>query len=294
MITNADREDGVEGRQTSDRNCAQCEVPLERRPKESLSNWNKRSFCSHSCAMSHSNARRKVTAEEIIRRRTVRDGLTGCWNWGDGESRGRVCVNGKTMFASHLSHLTFVGPIGSGLVVCHRCDNPACVNPEHLFLGTQADNMADMRKKRRNGWNNVKLTEAAVAEIRSSSESHSAVARRYGVVRTTIANIRHGVSWRPESLPRSINGKSRDEARQCADAGPCPRSHRMVAPPDDFDICRCGDYRHQHDERGTCRLNGLGHGGAGPCHRFERTETAASYRDRHGLPDYRKAQDEAQ
>lgn len=53
--------------------------------------------------------------------------------------------------------------------------------------------------------------------------------------------------------------------------------------PDPFDICRCGDYRHQHDAHG-CRLNGLGHGGAPPCRRFERSETAAAYFERHGIP----------
>jgi hypothetical protein len=56
-----------------------------------------------------------------------------------------------------------------------------------------------------------------------------------------------------------------------------------IPQPDPFDVCRCGDYRHQHDERGICRLNGLGHGGAGPCHRYDRSETAAAYRERHGL-----------
>lgn len=56
-----------------------------------------------------------------------------------------------------------------------------------------------------------------------------------------------------------------------------------IAPPDPFDICRCGDYRHQHPNDGACGCNGLGHFGAGPCRKFERAETAAAYRERHGL-----------
>lgn len=203
-----------------ERCCSHCAGQMARRANESPSGWTKRRFCSHRCAMLYANAHRHedLAPEVLIRQRSIVDAQTGCWNWRKSKARGRVKVNGKAMLAARLAYQTFVGPLAEGLHVCHRCDNPACVNPQHLFLGTQAENMADMRQKRRNGWNNVKLTESDVEAIRASTDSNGALARRYGVVRTTISNIRNGISWRDGALPRSINGKPREAVEpQCAD-----------------------------------------------------------------------------
>ncbi len=94
-------------------------------------------------------------------------------------------------------------PIPKGLLVCHTCDNPSCVNPSHLFLGTNADNTSDRHSKGRDakgtkhGMN--RLTEADVHLIRESTLGHSELGRMFGVSPQTIYKIRKGILWK--SLP---------------------------------------------------------------------------------------------
>lgn len=78
---------------------------------------------------------------------------TGCWDWISGSrchgGYGTVRTDGKKRLAHRVSYEVFVGPIPEGKIVCHSCDNRMCVNPEHLWIGTQKDNVKDMLDKGR-------------------------------------------------------------------------------------------------------------------------------------------------
>lgn len=137
--------------------------------------------------------------------------LGACWAWvgsiGVTTGYGKVWRSHPRveMLAHRVAWEFFHGPIRCGLFVCHRCDNRRCVNPDHLFLGTQRDNMRDCAAKGRYNANRgtsayqARLTEADVAVIRRESAagtSDKELAARFGVCRGNIYQIRMRRSWR--------------------------------------------------------------------------------------------------
>ncbi len=154
------------------------------------------------------------------------DTTGSCWEYQGGRVRQGYGVlterRGKSWRTHRLAYTLTRGPIPEGMFVCHRCDNPPCVRPDHLFLGTPKENSEDrdrkgrgasgdrsgMRKyasarlrvslsKRGEGHHGTKLTDQDVRNIRDRflSEGGPALAREYGITRDQIYNIRQRRSW---------------------------------------------------------------------------------------------------
>jgi hypothetical protein len=131
-----------------------------------------------------------------------------CWNWtGATDDNGRALFydgKGKTVGASRFSWKIHKGPIPSGKSVLHYCDNPSCPNPEHLFLGTQLENIADRDHKKRQarGENHgsAKLTETDVRELRRLYREEGIgswrLGQRFGISDRHALDIVRGVCWK--------------------------------------------------------------------------------------------------
>lgn len=135
---------------------------------------------------------------------------TGCWLWLGGLDKngyGKMRYGAKNTIKAHrFSYLRYMGNIDAGLYVCHSCDNPSCVNPEHLFLGTPLDNTQDMINKQRKapclGEHNgvAKLSEADILEIRrlwaTGDYMQKELAVLYGVTQSNISHIVTRKLWK--------------------------------------------------------------------------------------------------
>lgn len=164
-------------------------------------------------------ARPQVTAEERFDRNWTPEPNCGCWLWlghlslksGYGLFRMTPRTEDRAIGAHRASWALHRGAIPEGMFVCHKCDNRACVNPDHLFLGTGNDNMADAARKGRMNWkkgaplrnfpkgewhHKAKLIARDVREIRASSDKGVDLARLYGVTPTNITRIRKRKVWR--------------------------------------------------------------------------------------------------
>lgn len=168
--------------------------------------------------------------EAFLRHVAIADG-NACWSWtgarnplGYGLVRRRRVARNRFLLAHRLAWEIFVGPIPEDGQVLHKCDNPPCVRPDHLFVGDHFENMRDMRQKgrARNGvlsgfysnggrWpdrsgarnSRARLDASDVSELRNLSERGvptSDLCERFGIRRSQVRRIVRGLSWNIEAL----------------------------------------------------------------------------------------------
>ena len=197
------------------RNCANCGKEFTAEARHVRKGDGK--YCSRRCSAKMRARPRGTILGRFLRFASGLEDLAGCWPWIGSKNRqgyGKLaCVSfGRHKFMAHrVSYLLFVGPIPRGLQVLHHCDNPSCVNPQHLFVGTQKDNMADCHRKGRERkaasgeqcswakltWDDVFKIRQLYAEERITQE---ALAKAFGISPSQVRNIVKGISWkvRPE------------------------------------------------------------------------------------------------
>jgi hypothetical protein len=169
---------------------------------------------------------KQLTREDLLPRDFERfaaniqtDSSTGCWNWQGAKTSigyGALTIGDpRHLMGTHKIALAIFGAgVPEGLFACHKCDNPACCNPNHLFVGNQQDNMADKVAKGRQAkgdtinWHlypetvkrgeshhNAKLNKAAVIDIKTSALTGAELAIKYNISRSAICAVRKGRMW---------------------------------------------------------------------------------------------------
>lgn len=186
-----------DGRPAEVRMCRHCGAEFTARRSR------KTRFCSNRCSWLAQNAHLTV-ARRLSERVDRSGGPDACWLWRGAlhpNGYGTLGIEGRTRYAHRAAWEASHGGIPSGLSVLHRCDNPPCVNPSHLFLGTQSDNMADKAAKGRGprGETNpqARLTVAEVLAIRElrGLASPTEIASRFGIRRAHVFRIFNRERW---------------------------------------------------------------------------------------------------
>jgi hypothetical protein len=149
---------------------------------------------------------------EVLRRfwsKVEQHSPSECWPWRgcrNAKGYGRLAAHGRFLRAARVSWvIAFDREIPDGHLVLHRCDNPPCVNPSHLSIGTYRDNMRDAKLRGRlpsnlEAWRGeqsyrTRLTDNDIRIIRASTDRHAAIAARYGLNRSTVSKIKRGERW---------------------------------------------------------------------------------------------------
>jgi hypothetical protein len=183
--------------------CLNCACGFSKDPRYSRRYWERQKFCSQACAGLYHAKQAPISRPPIAEAFFTKVEKTAtCWLW-----KGLTDADGygafpyaKRLYRAHRLSLELAGAVvPKGAFVCHHCDNPQCVNPAHLYVGTPQSNVADKVARGRvprgeqRWWS--KLTEQDVRAIRSASGTHASIAEAYGVARSNVSLIKAGRIW---------------------------------------------------------------------------------------------------
>lgn len=178
--------------------CPICEKPFV------VAGWREKiaKFCSRKCKSTQVAIGRfgPQTIEARFWPRVVRGSHDACWPWTgevNGAGYGQFVWKSSRVMSHRFAYAELVGPIPKGQFVCHKCDNPPCVNPNHLFLGDYRDNANDMAFKARGHFS--KLTGEQAMEIKRrlrAGEKRRDLANQFGVSKSAVGHIARGYNWK--------------------------------------------------------------------------------------------------
>lgn len=184
----------------AERSCARCKSIFMPPASVNLRQAAAQLFCGRACS---AKSRAKDPAQTLWDRSVP--GGDGCWIWQGNKNPkgyGYMSDNGRLRTAHRVSYEKFCGPFPPHLQVLHRCDTPSCVNPDHLFLGSNIDNVQDRVAKGRSvglaGERNpkAKLTAEDVVAIRRDPRATKTIAAAYGVSISMVGHIKRREFWR--------------------------------------------------------------------------------------------------
>lgn len=187
--------------------CAHCESKFVLVTSPAIAARQK--FCGRDCAAKEFKKRNPPFLESVKKRLLDRMEKqdNGCilYTGQNNGTYGQIEYARKTYLAHRASYTVFKGEIPNGMCVCHSCDVPLCINPDHLWLGTYSQNVQDMINKKRYRYNpRKKLSDDQVERIRSSlaaGKVHREIAEEFGVSQSYISMLNTGIRRHPKNTP---------------------------------------------------------------------------------------------
>ncbi|HEY2618026.1 MAG TPA: HNH endonuclease signature motif containing protein [Acetobacteraceae bacterium] len=234
--------------------CTYCATPVARHKRASYGT----TFCSRACysAFQHATGKSLERFESFF----TKGQYDECWPWLGAigkDGYGRLKISQRMIRAHRASYKFYRGPIAEGLLVCHRCDNPPCVNPAHLFLGSPADNSRDAAIKGRMArgegvWRAI-LTPGDVLSIDAASGRYQDIADAIGTTKAAVAAVKQRRTWRHLTADDPTAPIARRPYAKLGEAGPCGPMHRLGPnarlEKSGYIACRACDLMRFHEKK---------------------------------------------